>query len=190
MADEMIRLEQLLDLLDQKIEDAKESRMNRNVVMVNRNEIQDLLDELRSELPAEIKRAQELLEKRDTFVDKIKQDATRKMEKADKDATDKLERAEREAARKVSESEVLRIAQEKAARIVGTAEDRSRQLYRVANEYAEDALLRTEEAIRQALSEVSQSRAQFHATSTAKMQDQRTALSEESDFDTDDSAFD
>ena len=56
------------------------------------------------------------------------------------------------------------------------AEDRSRQLYQVANEYAEDALARTEEAVRAALEEVQQSRVRFRSASAAKMQEQREKL--------------
>ena len=56
------------------------------------------------------------------------------------------------------------------------AEDRSRQLYQVANEYAEDALARTEEAVQAALDEVKQPRVRFRSASAAKMQQQRETL--------------
>ena len=55
-------------------------------------------------------------------------------------------------------------------------EERSRQLYQVANGYAEDALARTEEAVQAALDEVKQSRVRFRAASNAKMQEQRQKL--------------
>ena len=46
----------------------------------------------------------------------------------------------------------------------------------LANEYAEDALARTEEAVRAALEEVQQSRVRFRSASAAKMQEQREKL--------------
>ena len=89
-----------------------------------------------------------------------------------------MRQAELEAKTKVSESEVTYAAKEKARQIIARAEERSRQLYQVANEYAEDALARTEEAVQAALDEVKQSRMQFRSASNAKMQEQRAKLDE------------
>lgn len=72
-----------------------------------------------------------------------------------------MRQADLEAKSKISDSEVLYAAKEKARKIIADAEDRSRQLCQVANEYAEDALARTEEAVQAALSEVKQSRTAF-----------------------------
>ena len=60
-------------------------------------------------------------------------------------------KAEFEAKSKVSDSEVLAAARQKSHDIVARAEDRTREMYRVANEYTEDALRRTEEAIQAAI---------------------------------------
>ena len=72
-------------------------------------------------------------------------------------------------------------AREKARQIVTRAEERSRQLYKVANDYAEDALSRTEEAVQAALDEVKQSRIRFRAASAAKMQEQKQKLDPKND---------
>ena len=97
-----------------------------------------------------------------------------------------MRQAELEAKTKVSDSEVLYAAKEKARQIVARAEERSRQLYQVANEYAEDALARTEEAVQAALDEVKQSRVQFRTASAAKMQEQRDKLDGKNDPDAED----
>ena len=158
-------ISRLIDMLYERIEDAKSPALKPNMSMVDRDEMLDLLDELRAQLPAEIKRAQELLAAREKFVDEAKRDVERMMRQA-----------ELEAKTKVSESEVLYAAKEKARQIIAQAEDRSRKLYQVANEYAEDALARTEEAVRAALEEVQQSRVRFRSASAAKMQEQREKL--------------
>ena len=162
MANDVSRL---IDMLYEHIENAKSPALKPNMSMVDRDEMLDLLDELRAQLPVEIKRAQELLAAREKFVDDAKRDVDRMMRQA-----------ELEAKTKVSDSEVLYAAKEKARQIVAKAEDRSRQLYQVANEYAEDALARTEEAVRAALEEVQQSRVRFRSASAAKMQEQREKL--------------
>ena len=163
----------LIDMLYERIEDAKSPALKPNMSMVDRDEILDLLDELRSALPVELKRAQELLSAREKFVDDAKRDVDRMMRQA-----------ELEAKTKVSESEVLYAAKEKARLIVAKAEERSRQLYQVANDYAEDALARTEEAVQAALDEVKESRVRFRSASAAKMQAQRDKLDGKNDPDT------
>ena len=47
------------------------------------------------------------------------------------------------------------------------AEERSRELKRSANEYCEDALRRTEEAVSEAYDEIKKSRARFRAAAGA-----------------------
>lgn len=64
----------LIDMLYERIEDAKSPALKPNMSMVDRDELLDLLDELRAQLPVEIKRAQELLSARDKFVEDAKRD--------------------------------------------------------------------------------------------------------------------
>ena len=106
----------LIDMLYERIEDAKSPALKPNMSMVDR-------DELRAQLPVEIKRAQELLSARDKFVEDAKRDVDRMMRQAELDAKTK-----------VSDSEVLYAAKEKARQMVARAEERCRQLYQVTNE--------------------------------------------------------
>jgi len=158
----------LIDMLYTMIDEAKSTAFGQGKCTINRDEALDLLDELRAQLPIELKRAQELLRAREEYVESAKRDVERMMRQAELDAK-----------AKVSESEVLNAAREKGRNIIRHAEDRSREMYRVANEYTEDALRRTEEAIKMALDEVQQSRANFRAASAEKMQAQRVMLQEQ-----------
>lgn len=158
-------INRLIDMIYERIEDAKAPALKPSMSIVDRDELLDLLDEIRSQLPAELRRAQELLASREKFVE----DAKREVEHM-------MRQAELEAKTRISESEVMYAARERARQIVTQAEERSRKLYQVANSYAEDALARTEEAVQAALDEVKQSRIRFRATSSAKMQEQRQML--------------
>ena len=51
----------LIDMLYERIEDAKAPALKPNMSIVERDEMLDLLDELRAQLPVELKRAQDLL---------------------------------------------------------------------------------------------------------------------------------
>ena len=167
MANDINNINRLLDMLYERIEDAKAPALKPNMSMVDRDEMLDLLDEVRAALPIELKRAQELLAAREKFVEDAKRDVDRMMRQA-----------ELEAKTKVSDSEVLYEAKEQARQIVARAEERARQLYQVTNDYSEDALARTEEAVQAALDEVKQQRLRFRTASNAKMQEQREKLEE------------
>ena len=108
----------LIDMLYERIEDAKSPALKPNMSMVDRDELLDLLDELRAQLPVEIKRAQELLSARDKFVEDAKRDVDRMMRQAELDAKTK-----------VSDSEVLYAAKEKARQMVARAEERCLTIY-------------------------------------------------------------
>ena len=155
----------LIDMVYERIEEAKSPALKPNLSMVERDEILDLLDEMRAQLPVEIKRAQELLSAREKFVEDAKRDVDRMMRQAELDAK-----------AKVSESEIVLAARKRGQEIVLRAEERSKEMYRVANEYTEDALRRTEEAIAMAYEEVKQSRVNFRTASAEQMRRQREEL--------------
>lgn len=158
-------VQKLLDMLYEMIDEAKNAPLSNDKCVLNRDEALDLLDEIRAQMPVELKRAQELVRARDEYVEAAKRDVERMMQKA-----------EFEAKSKVSESEVLTAARAKGHDIVTRAEERSREMYRVANDYSEDVLRRTEEAVQMALDEVKQTRVRFRAASNEQMQRRREEL--------------
>lgn len=158
-------VQRLIDMLYNMIDEAKSAAFSAEKCTINRDEALDILDEMRSKLPLELKKAKELIAARNDYVAGAKKEVEKMMRQAELDAKTI-----------VSESEVIQQARQKSADIIHRAEERSRELYRVANTYTEDALRRTEEAIQAALSEVQESRARFRATSQELMQEQRAQL--------------
>ena len=146
--------------------------------IINREEALDLLDEVRTKLPAELSKAQDLMKSKEQYVDKANREVKRMLDQAQDEAKRlrdqaqeesrrMLEKAQEDAKTIVSESETI---QRRSSEIIHQAEDRSRQLYQVANTYTEDALRRTEEAIQAALDEVRESRVRFRSASAEQMQ--------------------
>ena len=159
-------VEKLIDMLYDMINDAKNMPLSSDKCVIDRDAALDLLDEIRAGLPAELKRAQDLIQAKEDYGNSAKREVGRMMQKAENDAKSK-----------VSDSEVLMAARERGHEIIRRAEDRSNEMYRVVNEYTEDALRRTEEAIQAALDEVKQSRVKFRAASAARRQKDREELS-------------
>ena len=71
--------------------------------------------------------------------------------------------AEEKARQLLAEDELAAQARQKANEMLKVAEERSRELRRAANEYCEDTLRRTEEAVSEAYDEIKRSRARFRA---------------------------
>ena len=160
------RIQELLDMLYTMINDAWGLPLGAEKCVIERDKVLELLDEIKAQLPSELAEAQSLVSARDRFISNAKTEAEtiRKT-------------AEAKAAQLMDEQEVIRAAKAKANSIVHAAETKSAELRRVANEYADDALRRTEEAISEALNEVHQSRTRFRSASAAyiKQQDEQEA---------------
>ena len=159
----------LIDMLYEMVDGAKGVAFSPDKCIIIREDALDLLDELRGQLPLELKKAQDLIRARDEYVDSAKKEAERIRRQADLDAKSI-----------VGESEITRVARDKAKEILQRADERSKAMIGVANEYTDDAVRRTEEAIQMALEEVRESRARFRAVSNEKLQAQRARLEEQS----------
>lgn len=120
--------------------------------IVERDKVLNLLDEIKALLPSEVAEARRLVNARDEFINNAKREA------------DTIRKAAEDRAREmVEEQEIVLASKTRSNEILSQAEARTRELYRVANEYVDDALRRTEEAINSALSEVRQSRSNFRS---------------------------
>ena len=158
----------LIDMLYEMIDGAKGVLMSPDKCMIVREDALDLLDELKGQLPLELKKAQDLIRARDEFVENAKKEADKIRRQADLDAKTI-----------VGESEITRVARDKANEMIRRAEERSKSMINVTNEYTDDALRRTEEAIQMALDEIRESRMRFRAVSAEQVQSQRAKLDAE-----------
>ena len=158
----------LIDMLYEMIDGAKGVLMAPDKCMIVREDALDLLDELKGQLPLELKKAQDLIRARDEYVENAKKEADKIRRQADLDAKTI-----------VGESEIIRVARDKATENIHRAEERSKSMINVTNEYTDDALRRAEEAVQAALDELHESRMRFRAVSAEQVQAQRTKLETE-----------
>mgnify|MGYP002555388726 CR=1 FL=1 len=119
---------------------------------LERDRALDLIDDIRAQFPVELGEAKKLVASRNDYIAAAKREA----EVIRKQAED-------QAKQMVAEDEVLAQAKQKANEMIRTAEERSRDLRKAANDYCEDALRRTEEAVAEAYDEIKKSRARFRA---------------------------
>ena len=145
-------VQELIDILYNMIQDAWGLPLGNERCVIERDKVLDILDEIKAKMPAEINDAKKLVSARTEFIANAKREAE-SMRKV----------AEERARQLVDETEIVRAAKEKANGIITTAETRN-----VANQYADDTLMRTEEAINDALSEVRQARVRFRSVAGGK----------------------
>lgn len=124
------RIEQVIDDIYEFIESCKAQPFSQSKLIVPKEELYDLVDELRVRLPDEIKKYQKIVANRE----KIEADAKEK-------AAQIIEQAKAQAEELVSENEI------------------SRQAYEHANQLVQDATFRSENMLRDAALEAEQLRA-------------------------------
>jgi len=149
-------VQELLDMLYTMITEAWGLPLGAEKCVIERDKVLDLLDEIKANFPTELAEAKRLVSARSEFINNAKREA----ESIRKVAEDR-------ARQMIEEQEVVKSARAKSTEMISTAESKSAELRRVANDYADDALRRTEEAIEEALNEVRQSRSKFRSASVA-----------------------
>lgn len=149
---------ELIDMLYNLISDAWGVPLGAEKCVIKRDQVLDLLDEIKAQIPMEINEAKRLVSARADYISSAKQEA------------EVIKRnAEEQAKRLVDEQAIVRASRNKANEILAKAEERSKELRKVANEYTDDTLKRTEDAIVDALNAIKQTRNNFKgAVSTAR----------------------
>ena len=145
-----------IEMLYSMISEARRMPLAADKVIVERDAILGMLEELRDSLPVEISEAKRLLSAKDEFISNAKREA----EQIRKTAEDK-------ARALVEEEEIVKIAKLRSAEITSNTEQKCAELRKVANEYVDDTMRRTEEAIMAALDEVRKSRTSFRSAASA-----------------------
>src|SRR5918999_2400500 len=105
------------------VEGARAVPMSRNC-LVDRNEMINALEELRVELPSELRRAANLLDERDKVLDAGRREADRI-----------IAEGEQEHARLVSVHEIVVSAEHEASRILGEAREEAQRLRDEVDDY-------------------------------------------------------
>src|SRR5665648_765404 len=118
----------LIDKLDDIIHNARSVPLT-DSVMIDREEMYDILDQMRSTIPEEIKQARWIVKERQEMLAEAKQEAERLLSEAQ-------ERAEKLAA----DTEVVRLAEKNAQQIMEDGRDQERQIRLGAEDYADEVL--------------------------------------------------
>ena len=118
----------LIDKLDELVHNAKAVPLT-DQVRIDREEIWEILDQMRATIPDEIKQARWIVKERQEMLGEAKREAERIVVEA-------REIAQREA----SQQEVVRLAERQAQEILENARNREREIRLGAEDYADEIL--------------------------------------------------
>lgn len=142
----------LIDELYSMISEAWGVPLGNDKCIVERDKVLNMIEDIKAQLPVELSEAKRLVSARDEFIGNAKKEA------------ESIRRTAEEKARAlVDEQEIVRIARARSSELMANAESKSKELRRVASDYVDDILRRSEESLAAALSEVRGSRSQFRA---------------------------
>ena len=139
----------LIDKLDDLVHQAKAVPLT-DQVRIDREEIWEILDQMRATIPEEIKQARWIVKERQEMLGEAKREAERIVQEA-------REIAQREA----SQQEIVRLAERQSAQILEAAKQREREVRLGAEDYADQILSTLEVNLGKFLSAVQRGREQL-----------------------------
>jgi cell division septum initiation protein DivIVA len=148
-----MNIEEILDMLDELLDKSWSLPLSGGRSVVDDEKIRELLDDVRLNLPAEIKRAKAIVADRAEILSSAK-----------READTVVRRAEDRARALIAQEEVVRQAQQKAAEILSQAQQKSRELRAASQEFSDDLLKQTEETLAKLLTEVRATRQAMRGT--------------------------
>ena len=150
-------IEDIITALYDLIQDARGLPLGADKCIVERDKVLDMLDEISAQLPAELKQSRTIVDSRNELIGQAKREAEAIVRKAQEDAD-----------RMVSQQAIYEEAKRKCAEMVAQTKDQITNLRKISNDYMDDALRRTEDAIAQSLSDVRETRAKFNSLAAAQ----------------------
>ena len=145
-------MEDIISALYDMVQDARTVPLAADKCIVERDKVLDMLDEIIAQLPVELKQARTIVESRNELIGQARREA----EILVRQATEKAEKM-------ITQEAIYQETKRKCQEMVEETQARMAQLRKVSNDYMDDALRRTEEAIALSLEDVRETRSKFKA---------------------------
>lgn len=154
--------EDIIGALYDMVQDARSMPLAADKCILERDKVLDMLDEIIAQLPGELKQSRTIVESRNELISQARREA----ENIVKEAQDKVKQM-------VTREAIYAEARKRSEELVGQTQVRINQLRKAGNEYMDESLRQTEEAISNALAEVRETRMKFRTVT--ETQEQRKA---------------
>lgn len=145
-------IEDIISALYDMVQDARALPLGADKCILERDKVLDMLDEIIAQLPVELKQARTIVESRNELIGQAR-----------REAEGLIRQAQEQAAKLVTEEAIYQTAKEQCKEMVLQTQARISELRKASNDYMDDALRRTEEAIAMSLEDVRDTRTKFKA---------------------------
>lgn len=143
-----MNVNELLDTIEDALEESAGMPLSGGKRIVDVGQIRDYLDEVRVNLPVELRQAQSIVSDRGQLIDS-----------ANAQAQVIIRKAEDRARVLVSEAEIVKAAQQRASEILSAAQSEARALRQSTTDYCDNMLKTTEETMAENAAQVRSLRA-------------------------------
>ena len=136
-------IDQILDEIDDMIEGAMRFPLSSGKSLIDAGKLSACIDDVRLNLPGEIKQAKLIVSDRAEILDSAKREAEQIVRKA-----------EERAKQLIAQEEILKQAQAKAAEIISQAQAKAKEMRYAAQDFSDSLLKQTEEVLTESLKDV------------------------------------
>ena len=144
--------EDIIGALYDMIQDARSVPLNADKCMVERDKVLDMLDEIITNLPSELKQSRTIVENRNELI-----------AQARREAEAIHHQAEQKAEQLINQDAIYVEARRRSEELVKQTQAKIEAVKKAGNDYMDGNLMKTEEVIAKCLAEVRQTRAKFQA---------------------------
>ncbi len=142
-----MNIDEVLDILDELLDKAWALPLSGGRCVVDAEKVRDLIDDIRVNLPTELKQAKAIVRDRNEILDT-----------AHREAEGVVRKAEDRAKALVAQEEIIKHSQQKASEILSQTQLQAREMRSAAQAFSDDILRATEESMAKSLGELRQTR--------------------------------
>ena len=145
-------IEDIISALYDLVQDARALPLGADKCILERDKVLDMLDEIIAQLPVELKQSRTIVESRNELIGQAR-----------REAEGIVRQAQQKARELVAEEAIYQEARRQCQEMFNKTQNRIAELRKISNDYMDDALRRTEEAIAASLEDVRDTRTKFKA---------------------------
>ncbi len=153
MSNNQATIEDLIDEMYDVLDKGWKMPLSAGKVFVDGEEVRQILDEIKEEIPTEVRKARAIVADRAQIIDE-----------ANREADTIIRVAQEKAQAMVEQDELVRQAQQKANELLAQAQAKFKEMRKASNDYVEDLMRRTDESLSENLAELRKTRQNIKAT--------------------------
>ncbi len=147
MSNNQATIEDLIDELYDVLDKGWKMPLSAGKVFVDSEEVRQILDEIKEEIPTEVRKAKAIVADRAQIIDE-----------ANRQGDTIIRVAQEKAKAMVEQDEIVRQAQQKANELLAQAQAKFKEMRKASNDYVDDLMRRTDESLSENLAELRKTR--------------------------------